>query len=114
MEEQASKPVRAAVLDRILDTCAQYYGVSENDIMSGKRRRSVTDAKRAYCFMARELTKSPFQDIGDHIHVNHATAIYHVRTFKDFLRVYPWTQSAYTTIKFSLKDLWKNETANTQ
>jgi chromosomal replication initiator protein len=82
-------------LSEIVDAAAQEFGVARDSLLSGDRRRPVTDARQVAMYLARELTAHSFTEIGRGIgNRDHTTAINAVKRIKAGLLTDPALRSS--------------------
>ena len=63
--------------------------ICDVEIRSGSRKRNIVDAKKIYFHIATELNLFVLDDIGSHVGNDHATVLYHTRSFEYILKVDP-------------------------
>jgi len=59
----------------ILKACCAHFGISANDIVSPKRCKKEYIVRHAFCFLARDLTKLSYPQIGKIIGRDHTTVL---------------------------------------
>ncbi|GIW21497.1 MAG: hypothetical protein KatS3mg068_0504 [Candidatus Sericytochromatia bacterium] len=72
------EPIKELTLEDIQNAVANFYGIKVEDLLSNLKTKEVTWARHIAMYIARDLTKAPFQKIGmffkrrDHTTVMHA------------------------------------------
>lgn len=89
-------------VERIIDVVANYYGVSQADLLSKNRAPKVSYPRQVVAFLAKKLTEKSLQDIGYKLGKrDHATVIYSVKKLEDKIAA----DSAVSTEMSKLIDL---------
>ncbi len=67
-------------ISNIIKIVSDFYCISQDDILSKKRLKNIVNARQVICYLAKELTKLSFQEIGTAIGgKDHATVLYSVK-----------------------------------
>ena len=86
-------------LSEIVDAAAQEFGVERQVLLSGNRRREVTQARQVAMYVARELTNHSFTEIGRGIgNRDHTTAMNAVKRVKASLLIDSATRSSVENV----------------
>ncbi len=71
----------------IISAVSTMCGISQEDIKSKKRLKNIVKARQFICYLAKELTKLSFQEIGVLIGgKNHATVLYSIKTLEEKIK----------------------------
>jgi len=70
---------------KILENVKDVTGI---DLLTNKsRNRETVDARKIYCYLAKDLNIYSLKEIGQPIGVDHSTIIYHVRECKNLIEI---------------------------
>ncbi|MDZ5762629.1 Chromosomal replication initiator protein DnaA [Candidatus Cyrtobacter comes] len=73
--------------NNIINAVSSMCGISQEDIKSKKRLKNIVKARQFICYLAKELTKLSFQEIGALIGgKNHATVLYSIKIFEEKIK----------------------------
>ena len=75
------------VLDKIIQIICTNNDISIELFLSNKRDRYLSEARAAYCIIARKTTSKTTNQIGKKINRDHATVIYHLNNSSQHLSV---------------------------
>jgi chromosomal replication initiator protein len=64
-----------AMVEKILNVTAKYYGVTAEDIKSRKKTDNIANARHIACFIIRKITELPYDTIGGFIGRDHSTVM---------------------------------------
>lgn len=71
----------------IIDIVAEYYNVSNEDMVSSNRAQKIALARQVAIYLAREITKESFPAIGDAFDKKHTTIMYSYEKVKEDIQV---------------------------
>lgn len=66
---------------------AEYYGVTLDSLKSPARAQKISEARRLAVYLAREITKSSYEDIAAFFEKKHPTILYSYQKVKEDLRI---------------------------
>lgn len=74
-------------LSEIIDTTCRYYGVSQEDIESKRRKRVIALARQTVMYLCKEYTDTPLKVIGQALgNRHHSTVIYGYNSIRDLIQ----------------------------
>lgn len=82
-----SEKVKTITLDAIVDEVASYYNIAPKEIKGSARAQKIAEARQVAIYIARELTKQSFPQIGEFFEKKHTTVLYSYEKVKDELPV---------------------------
>jgi chromosomal replication initiation ATPase DnaA len=91
-------PHDTSILSSILDYCLLQTLVSKSDLLDGKQTRRVADARKIYCYLAKQNTKYSLSEIGRFINKDHATVCYSIKTVENLLKIDKIFKNKYSQI----------------
>lgn len=74
-DDASVSPVGTIAVFDIITAACRVFGCGYKDILSGRKGEHVTKARRAVYYLARELTKSSFPQIGRALRKDHTTVM---------------------------------------
>jgi len=72
-------------LENIMRDVCFYYDFTHDEIKSRNREKIIARARQMFCFLAREFTTKSYDSIGKFIERDHASVMYAVRKFRDYM-----------------------------
>ncbi len=69
-------------ISNISEAVADHFGISLKALQGKSRKHNIMKARMIYCVLAREKTKQSTSKIGALVNKDHATVLYHSKTFK--------------------------------
>ena len=90
-------------LENILDTCAKYFSVEKDDILSTARAKEIVNARKYAIYLSRELLDLSYPMLAKEFRKNHTTIMYQYDKLKDDIK----TNKAMQIISDELTELIK-------
>lgn len=87
----------------ILETCARYYGVTQDDVLGEKRDKNIRLARNASMFLMKEMTDLSYPAIGEYFGKGHSTVISNCKTVKKTADTDPTYAAELEEMKRELK-----------
>lgn len=85
--------------DRILECVAEKCTIGIQDITGLSRVQNIREARFFYCLITRELTRMPYQLIGNYINRSHCSVLHGIRRAYELIDIYPEMETLYKEIK---------------
>lgn len=83
----ACKIMGTMTADNIIKQVADFYGVSEGDVLSRRRDRIFADCRTVICYVLCEGLGLPAIRVGAMLNRTHVTVLYHIAKGRDWLRM---------------------------
>ena len=90
-------------LDNITKVCAEFYSVSQNDILSSARGQKITLARHIAIYLCRELTGKNLVEIAEYFKKRHTTIMFGYEKIKKEIPADSKLSSSIREIKQALK-----------
>ncbi len=91
-------------IDYIQKTVASYFGIKVADLKSKKRKKVVAYPRQVAMYLARELTRESYPEIGHKFGgKDHSTVIHAVTKISDLIKTDPYTKNTVEAITSSLR-----------
>ena len=92
-----NQPV-SVVIDKIIDSVSNAFGVTASDIRSDKRQSEITRARQAAMYVIKEITDQTLKEIGDVFGKNHTTVLHSITQCRDRMNDEPEYKLAVANI----------------
>lgn len=76
----------------------EYYGLTEEMLISRSRKQNIVDARQMYCYVANEFSRCSSQTIGDVIQRDRTTVLYAITQIRIYKTIYPKLQQEINEI----------------
>ncbi len=90
-------------VEKIISEVARSYNVSENEILSNRRKANLVLARKAAMYITREITQLTYEEIGEAFGRDHTTVLYNVQTTEKFLQDKPYEKELIEDIIKNLR-----------
>ena len=88
--------------NRILELVCIEFGVTITLLKSKSRLRSITDARKAYCYIMRRHTSEVLSAIGREVNNKHSTVAHNIKSASDLIEVGDFIKSKIERIEKQL------------
>jgi len=72
-------------MTKVFNACCQEYGVSQKDVMKGKRTSNHVESKRVWMFICEGVMSSDFELIASFIKMDKSSIKYHIAKTRSFI-----------------------------
>jgi len=90
-------------VEKIISEVARSYNVSENEILSSRKKANLVLARKAAMYITREITQLTYEEIGEAFGRDHTTVLYNVQTTEKFLQDKPYEKELIEDIIKNLR-----------
>ena len=73
--------------NEIISDVADFYGITASNILSKRRVRRYVDARTVVCYLLRYVCTMTTTEIGDVVHLDHTSVVYHNKKAQDWLNM---------------------------
>ncbi len=95
-------------IEKIISEVAKTYNVTEEEILSERRTKSLVIARQVAMYISRKMTDKSFKQIGESFGKDHTTVIYNVEKVEEFLKDKPYQKELVEDIIKNLKSNIQN------
>ncbi len=88
---------------KIIKVCADYYSVTEDEVLGEKRDKNIRLARNASMYLIKELTELSYPNIGDYFGKKHSTVISNCKTVRETLESDPTYAAELEEMKREIK-----------
>jgi hypothetical protein len=93
-------------LDHLINKVNKHF---ECDIRKQTRKRSVVMSRGAYFWLARHTTKNSLNKIGSSVGRDHASVLYCLRNFNDWINFDPFFKADFESLKIQVLSQFKTK-----
>jgi chromosomal replication initiation ATPase DnaA len=86
----------------------------ECDITENTRQREVVMARGAYFWLSKQTTNKSLKKIGESVNRDHASVIYSLRNFNDWLRFDEFFNASFESLKINLLNEYNKNNMNAE
>lgn len=95
-------------IEKIISEVAKTYNVTEEEILSERRTKSLVIARQVAMYISRKMTDLSFKQIGESFGKDHTTVLHNVEKIEEFLKDKPYQKELVEDIIKNLKSNIQN------
>lgn len=104
IQSMVTKEVGYNVFKKLVEVSASVYGITQNDLIKGTRKREVIDISKIISKLLRDELGLSFEKIGQLLNRKHCTIIYQVRECAKHLDNDSLFKYKYETLKKAIQN----------
>lgn len=99
IDDMITKEVGYNVFKKLVAVSSEVYGITQNDLIKGTRKREVIDISKIISKLLRDEIGLSFDKIGQLLNRSHCTVIYQVNQCEEHLYIDKIFTEKYNTLK---------------
>ena len=108
------KGVNPSTYSASIRCAAQYYDLSDADILGQSRRSTISLARKMACMLMRDIGSMSYDSIGHALDRDHTTILYLVKSAQDLINVSSTHKVAYMAMRKALDHYIKKQNGYTE